>query len=475
MKKSFRTNLLSQQPKKEMLLVIFIYSITHFGLLLNYRGVWWDDWTLRGTALSELVHEYSQLGSFPEGLAYLHYFLNIAGPFAYRIITFTAYLASGMLLYKLINRDLPDTNLAVLCSILFSVLPLNEARAAAINIAYALSLCLFMLASYLIRTRLTLSCCLLFVSYMTASLLPFTIIILIIEILNLRKCGCVGKKLILNLRVIFLTLMPFLYWTIKTLWYRPTGIYESYNTNFSANNALYLIKESVLGIATVRFDAFMAIICLPIVYLVLKGVNFPRVSSLTLMILGIGLVMVGCFPYWAVGLIPSHTDWNSRHQLLMPFGLSLLLLGFIKFFRKLRLLLLVILVSIFISCWTNFYLGYLNETSRNEAIISSLRADFQVIKKCQEFLIFDDYSNSSGLKLRKRFYEWNGLLIEGGLKNSFTAIPDNNEELFDKGKYDLYLTPTYKVSNFERSASNIRCRIDFKSRENSMQVQALKK
>lgn len=473
MKTKAHRNILSQQSKKEMLRTTLIYLLAHFGLLLNYKGIWWDDWTLRGTPLSELVKEYSDLGSFPEGLANLHYLLNILGPASYRIITFVTYLVSALLLYRLINRDLPEKNLAFLCAIMFSILPLNEARIAAIDVAYALSLCSFMMASYLIRTRTILSCCLLFVSYMTASLLPFTLMILTNEIISLSKNGFKGRKLFLNSRIIFLTLTPLLYWTIKNLWYQPVGKYEAYNTNFSVSNSPYIIKETILGITTFQIEPLVLILCLPVVYVIAKDVKHSRIPSLILMMTGAAIFLIGCIPYWLVGLIPSHTDWNSRHQLLMPFGLSLLLIGIIEKVPRIRVFLITAIVSISISSWTNLYLGFLNETTRNQEIISSLSANVNQIEGCEEFLFFDNRIQPKGLKLRKRFYEWNGMLIESGFKGSFTAIPENNEESFDTGNYDQHLTPAYKVSKFTRSTTNTRCRVDFGTGENFMKVSTL--
>jgi hypothetical protein len=440
--------------------IIIIYSVAHLGLLINFNGIWWDDWTLYGTSATALQKEYKELGSFPPGLANLLFFLNELGPVSYRLITFTCYLFSTLILYKIIHRDFSTYNFALPIAILFAVLPVNAARIAAINIAYAICLFLFLWAAYTVRKNLIIGATLLFASYMTASLLTFTLLIILNEI---RFLIIKNKSIMKNtsiLRISLLVTVPLIYWIIKNIWFKPTGKYENYNQDFSLANFPYQIKATSLGVVSINLSLVTLLISIVLLSLILVNFNLPNSVNLKVLLTGFAIIFLGCLPYWVVGLIPSSKDWNSRHQLLMPFGLSLVLAYILLRVPRMRKAMFVFFVSLSISWWTNTYNNFASETKYLESVVSELISIRAEVRKCDELFVEEFRIDRNSERPVKRFYEWNGMLTSAGFEEQVTVIPNSDIKGFDSGKYDLYFNSIYKASNFVRSSENIRCRLE---------------
>ena len=56
-----------------------------------------------------------------------------------------------------------------------------------------------------------------------------------------------------------------------------------------------------------------------------KDISIDR--GLALLFFGAVITWLGAFPYLAVGLWPSFGDFQSRHQLLMPLGAAVAIVG----------------------------------------------------------------------------------------------------------------------------------------------------
>jgi hypothetical protein len=57
---------------------------------------------------------------------------------------------------------------------------------------------------------------------------------------------------------------------------------------------------------------------------VVSGVKFDKI------IFSLIALFLSVFPYWILGLTPTFFEWSSRHQLLMPFPIALLIVFFIS-------------------------------------------------------------------------------------------------------------------------------------------------
>jgi hypothetical protein len=339
-------------------------------------------------------------------------------------------------------------------------MPVYSARIAAINIGYAICLCFFLIAGYLVRKYIGLGLVILFISYITASLLPFTLLILLNEIVYWKKSSVKIRDKSSIKKLFLISATPLVYWTIKNIWFKPSGIYIDYNQHFNLANLPYQIKVSFLSIFSLKFSLITLIIVFCLLYLIWGNLALPNSINVKTLFLGFAILLLGAFPYWIVGLIPSDHDWMSRHQLLMPFGLSLILSYILLRNSRVKKITFVLLVSLSVSWWTNTYSSYASETKYVKSIVSELAHIRSEIGVCAEFVVVENRIDRNSDRPEKRFYEWNGMLSSAGFGEQVTVIPNSDTKGFDSGKYDLYFNAIYKASNFIRSTENVRCRLE---------------
>ena len=87
--------LLASQLKNTTILHLFIlYFITNLFFLLNFQGVYWDDWVIVSQQPETIINIFSQTGLI--WIGYLHVFLQKVGNgiYIYRIVSFFAYFLS---------------------------------------------------------------------------------------------------------------------------------------------------------------------------------------------------------------------------------------------------------------------------------------------------------------------------------------------------------------------------------------------
>mgnify|MGYP003341982136 FL=1 len=161
---------------------------------------------------------------------------------------------------------------------------------------------------------------------------------------------------------------------------------------------------------------------------------------------GVALIWLGIFPYMAIGhfanlnslfigFVPGASDWDSRHQLLMPLGIAVLVVGVINYFevKKIRESLLTILIVCTVLS-TTFTHEYYLDSIKTRDVITELK-NFPELQDAK-LVMFDDQAtrfNARGRRLRP--YEWKGILQEAfpnheidadviGLVRCTNSIPD---------------------------------------------------
>lgn len=104
---------------KSIARLFILYSISYIFLLLNTRGIYWDDWSLNQS--SEIVKSiFDQAGFIVFG--HLHLFLKKIGNgiYIYRLINFFSYFIAGICLYYILQRirffDKNQNNLSTVCN-----------------------------------------------------------------------------------------------------------------------------------------------------------------------------------------------------------------------------------------------------------------------------------------------------------------------------------------------------------------------
>ncbi len=448
------------QVNKSRLIIFIIYCFSHGLVAFSVNGIWWDDWVLFYNSEETILNIFTEAGSFPPYIGNLHVLLTSLGPVYYRAITFVCFYFSSLNFLVLIKRYIRCSEQhALLFTILFTVLPFNLARIAAIDLPYTISLTLFLFAWRIYPKNLILSLPIFFVSYATQSLLLFMMVVFLIELSAKAKSKITKRELF---ELSSLLALPVLFWLVKNIFFKPYGAYEGYNQNISFENILTPAKITIIDFLNFRTSLPLNLILFLFAYLILRRINIKDLlleERIKYGVFGLFTLAVGVLPYLLVGLPPTFKDWNSRLQLLMPFGASLII-GVIVIGRtKIHKIALAIVFSISLSFTSMNYLAYSEDWDKQTGIIEGIKKS-PVIDECSVILITDKTNIENVFGRYYRFYEWNAIFKVATGRQDRLVISSADVGLFDKGHFDSFYTEELSAANFERSDRNILCYVD---------------
>ena len=321
-------------------LLLFSYFLSHFGLLLLGNHPFWDDWALVDAPRHEIIETFRELGSFFNFYGLLHVTMLSVGPWFYRIATFILYYGIGYYFFLVLRRTrLLDERKAFMAAVFFLVLPFNQGRGALILFPYTFCLFLFALAWKRLPQNRIPSLLLFFLSFNMNSLLVFYLLPLIDDVRGFAVKSCSGRLLkprglliLLYQYIVFRPItffLPFIYFIPKSLLFKPYGYYKGYNEHFSVISLFYSPLDQLRhwGGSVLQKDlSSIFVLAVSLVLIVILTTSFRRPLGPKIRVLGISLfvLFLGLFPYYVLGHVPTFTEWTSRHQILIPFGFSLL-------------------------------------------------------------------------------------------------------------------------------------------------------
>ena len=439
-----------------------LYTLAHGFILALGNAVYWDDWSLLGANRIDILNEFSQLGAYHA--AWIHIaLLNNLGPWSYKIATFFCVYFSGVLFYWILQRDMFfDKKMALLIAILYLTVPLNIARVAAINFPYTLSVFCFMFAWWRMVNSKWISLVFFSLAFTTQSLLVFYALPIASQYLREGyKCNLL-KYIRDNIQYLAL---PFVWFTLKFIYSRPYGDYAGYNEAYAFSHIVSSVGLQISDFASfVREDLVSsktlggaAIFFLPILLLhYVKKFNFELSfrRGLLLLTLGLAVFILGCFPYWILGITPTFWEWTSRHQLLMPFASSIILATLAGIlYGPIRELTIFLMLTLFVSInFSNYYDFYRDWAKQKELI--RLMSGSELIKKSTLIIFVDRTPNA--IRRNYRSYEWNGLLNRAfPYSGTRYGLPIGLVAAYENGVYDKSLNRYYTTRSFVKiSARN---------------------
>lgn len=445
-------------PFKEFLHLFVLYTVAHGGIFFILQAVYWDDWVLFGNKSEVILDTFKQAGFFLNSFGYLHRFLTSNfDPWIYKLLTFAMTFFGGVLLYRILKKSnwVPEESVFWIV-LLYLCTPLYIARVAMINFPYTLCLFLFLLGWFLIARNRSLSIFCFFLSFNTQSLLVFYSIPIAFLYFKINKKIELHAIYLFIKRHLDFILLPIVWFAIKFFYFKPYGIYVGYNEHYAFKNIKQSIGSQYYDFIAVDisykllFIAFIATVVLirnaPIEPLYGK----MRSKALAFSIGAICLIL-GLFPYWILGHVPTFSEWTSRHQLLMPLGASIMLVVLASSFSQrstFALLSFLVAVSLTIN-WKNYYSLYFDWKKQKELI--GFMSQSEAVKSAN-LVVFQDLS-SNALNRSYRFYEWNGLLK--------VALPDDERkfginlseyENYKAGGFDKNFNEHYQAKNHKRDS-----------------------
>ncbi len=465
-----------QSDKKTITLFFLIYLIANFFLLLNYDGIYFDDWALYNHSFDIIYNMFSQvMGNAGIFVSFLHYSLLKLGVFSYRILTFFLLFLCGIFVYKILKTlNFISHQDRFFVTLLFLLAPLYSAKVALIVFPYTFCITLFFFGFYLLSEYLKnlgiikriFILIIFFISFLTNSILVFYLVVLIYifyKLYNVNFSFFFNIKTFIIKKIDFI-ILPIIFWIIKYIYFLPTGLYSDYNIisfKLMFSSPIYFLfvfyKNFILSLEK-ALDLILFIWPLILLLFIFfynysnnekKVNNCPKISFL-LILLGLFFFFLGAFPYISVGKFPDDIDWSSRHQLLLPLGFSFILYFGLKtlseilsikknMFDFILIVFAIAFVGIQLKDGINYNIDWIYQQSIKYNFLES-----EVVKKHTTFIV----RTSIGDKLAKgrifRFYELNGISKEAFAEDNRYFVNSENEiEL-----YKMY--KPYKQYNFSK-------------------------
>jgi len=396
--------------------ITIVYLLAHFFLLI-LSGCWWDDWTFMSHDLSYINQVASSSGR-PEW--------NILIPLCWSLtnngrilIFFLYYLISIFLYLALRNSKLLNDNESLMIAILFTIIPVNDARLLISNFPYTVGLFLFFLGLFLFvkwnnsSRKVALRIIVLiifFFSFILNSLLAFYYLLFIyLFILEYKTLGeeNIIQKTLLSIKNILLKypdffILPFLYFVSNKLLFPITDAEFTGRSSISIAGLLKCIKYIPLSMVSIIkniFDVyfrcitniFVFTICLIFaIFVILKNkenITIPKNKIILIFLFGIVAFILGIFAYVEVrGNVISSTGVKGRDAILVPLGVSLLISSILFILKsKIRKALYVVIVILGIFSCNLLYLEWQKDYYYQLSLESLM--DNEIIKNNDTFYL----------------------------------------------------------------------------------------
>ncbi len=473
------------------ILAYILFCIANLLLLIN-PGVFWDDWTLYNMEDKGIMSQFYGNGVVIFG--YMHVFLkNLwASPLLYHTLTFFLQLLSVVLLFRIHGKFKmrKEMSLFFLFTILiYAALPIYDSKVTMIVLPYTLCLTLFLFAFLFLlkycenKKRIGLrifSLLFFFMSFFTNSLVFFYLIPIFLVFFFPYWKRFFSKNIILDynifvrkmLRQVLIHLdffvLPFLFWVVRSLYFQPSQQYASIGYNKIEIESLletpyrfvlfvYVFFVSLLplvkeALQTPEVWGIFLIVAL-FTYKWFKERDFSFIISWKILLLGLFVLGVGVFPYLMVNKIPGF-GWNSsRHQLLIGFGLCVILMGllFQLKYSNLKKIIFSLLLGCFVAFTFFLHFSYFKGYIKHEVLNYYFESQNLSSDESQTILYHDKTNNFTQKGIPSNFYELSGILKLSHPEEKIMLIKKDQFYRFEKSGFFKKIKPhfnTYNLSNY---------------------------
>ncbi len=399
---------------------VVLYTLSWGWPLLRPNTLYWDDWLVYfDKPLSNGIKTLDVMGRAPWG-GLIEFSLLHLGTWAVTVATFLVFMSCSLFVFWILRQGLViDDSNARLIVFLFLIVPVNHARIAVAIFDYTSSYFLFYLGWFvLVRYKSTkgfvLGCVMLFLSFKTHSFLFFVLLPFLhfawlnkIELLAFKK---LNRR---HLQVAVVAVMPFVYILLRELFWPPTAAWVGYQRPAVAGvlTGLWPVLIGLLGLSIIGFRHFKK--------------KHTQLSWI-LLVGGFSITALALFPYFAgelyvgyagrpayVTVFEFRADWRSRHQLLMPLGLALSVVGLnelLKWKGKNIVLTTVLAVSVALNMfWGSQYFLMSHKQEQLVELFKETKGEVEIASVADQTLRFN------GRESTFRGYEWSGFMTLAGI------------------------------------------------------------
>ena len=399
---------------------IVLYTLSWGWSLLRPNTLYWDDWEQFFRRSPFYVRQVYIDSGRPlwEGVA--EGLLIQVGVWAICLATFLVFFLCGIFMFYVL-KTFPNLNSGVVNSlvILFLVIPVNTARISLVIFDYSSAYFLFYLGWFvLVRYKsiksFVLACVILFLSFKTHSFLFFVLLpFLHFTWLNKTELMDFKKLKRRHLQVVVIAALPIIYVVARSLFWPPSESWQDYHQPTRAGflTGLWPVLIGLVGLAIIGFRQLKK-----------KLTHFGFV----LFICGFSITALALFPYFAgelyvgyagrpayITVFEFRADWRSRHQLLMPLGLALSVVGLnelLKWKGKNIAVSAVLVISVALNMfWGSQYFLQSHKQEQLVELFKTTKGKVQIASVSDQTLRFN------GRESTFRGYEWDGFMTLAGV------------------------------------------------------------
>lgn len=411
------------------------YSMA-FGLIVLNNGIFFDDWCLYHVDKASIMRMFLQTGQPWKG-AYHIAILSLNNILICRAVNFFCYLGAAFFLYGALKgiRAIPRGE-RLLVGLFFALFPVNFTRITLIttpsSIAYLLFFGgLFLLSHYFSERKpfVRIAALLLFfISFTLQSLLVFYgVVILFLAYEERSNIKTVNGFLFFPIRYLDFFVAPIIFWVIKSIFFKPYGLYEGYNKVSLSNlfgaicklngafDASFIapLRETFQSLSPIYFTImiFAVVVSMVACKAYVPKQDDVKARDFVLLFLGFFVFVLGVYPYLAVGKMPSGHDWFSRYQILVPLGAGFIIVYFVRiiFSNKGRAFAYSLLLMLFMGANFLGYLDYQKDWFKQLSLVENFK-NSEILKNNASFLFNDKTSALNARNRTYRFYEYTGLM-----------------------------------------------------------------
>ena len=399
---------------------IVLYTLSWGWSLLRPNTLYWDDWSDVFQQDSFYLRRVFVDSGRPPWEGVTEGLLLQIGPWSVRIAAFSLFFVASLFLFEILRSTYFLSKLQIQFFILlFLLAPVNHARISLVVFQYTTSYFLFYLGWFvLVRYKSTksfvLACMILFLSFKTHSFLFFVLLpFLHFGWLNRARLLDLKKLSLVHFQFSVIAVLPVLYVISRSVFWPPSQSWQDYQ------------QPTWAGVLTGLWPVLIGLVGLSIIGVRrLKKLRTPL--GLVLLVVGFSITALALFPYFAgelyvgyagrpayITVFEFRADWRSRHQLLMPLGLALSVVG-LNELLKWRGKNIVVTTVLVISVALNMFWGsqYFLQSHKQEQLVEL----FKTTKAEVEIASVEDQTlRFNGRESTFRSYEWNGFMTLAGI------------------------------------------------------------
>ena len=395
---------------------IVLYTLSWGWSLLRPNTLCWDDWILAFTQPPKTGWLISRSMGIAPWSRLIDWSLLALGTWTLRVATFTIFFVASFFVFEILKAELRLRSAQLnFITLLFLIVPVNHARISISIFDYSTSYFLFFLGWFvLVRYKslksFTMACVILFLSFKTHSFL-FFVLLPFLHFAWLNKTELLGFKKLnrRHLQITMIAALPVLYVVSRSLFWPPSESWQDYQQPTAAGflTGLWPVLIGLLGLLIVG----------------LRHIRKKQTHvGFVLIVSGFLITALALFPYFLAELYVGYAgrpafitvlefraDWRSRHQLLMPLGLALSVVGLNDLFKWKKSKNVFAGFIIVVSVGLNMFWGsqYFLQSHKQEQLVElfkSTKGNLVIASVGDSTLRFNGRENDF------RGYEWDGFM-----------------------------------------------------------------